>query len=70
MMSCRSLFEQKFFRLHVTTSLHAIEVHATGQIGGVELDFVIAGVDVGVDELGDLLAEGIIDCERNVRSMR
>jgi len=59
-------YEQKLLRLHVTPGLDPIEVHATSEIGGVELDFVVARVDVGVHELIDLLAECIVNCERNV----
>ena len=66
MMSCRSLFEQKFLRLYETSRLDSVKVHATGEIVGVELDFVIAGVDFAVDKLGDLLAEGVEDCQRDV----
>jgi len=66
MMSCRSLQNTERFRLHETSSLHSIEVHSTGEIVGVELDFVIAGVDFAVDKLSDLLAEGVEDCQRDV----
>jgi len=69
-MSCRSLFEQKLLRLHVTPSLDSVEVHSACQFARVELDVVVAGVDVSVDELCDLLAEGVEDGERYMRSMR
>ena len=62
--------KQKLLRLHVTASLHPIEVYAACQIGGVELDFVVAGVDVGVDKLGYLLAECVEYGKRDVRAMR
>ena len=37
--------DQEPFRLHETAGLDSVEVHATGKIGGVELNLVVAGVD-------------------------
>jgi hypothetical protein len=48
--------------------LDSVKVHATGEIDGVELDRVVAGVNVAVDELGDLLAEGVVHLEHTVLS--
>ena len=53
--------EQKLLRLHERSGLEAIEVDAAGEIRGVELDFVIASVDVIVHEFGDPLTEGVVD---------
>ena len=56
--------EQKLLRLHVASSLHAIEIYSAREIAGVELDFVVAGVDVAVNQLSDVLAEGVENSER------
>ena len=64
------MHEHKLIRLHETAGIQPIEIDATGQIVGVKLHFVEAGVDVGVDELCDFLAESVEDRESNVRSMR
>ena len=48
MIGANSLQNTERFRLHVTASLNSVKVHATGEIGGVELDFVVAGVDVAI----------------------
>lgn len=47
------------FRLHVTPRLDSVEIDTAGEIGGVELRLVVTGVDVSIDQLGDLLAEGV-----------
>jgi len=62
--------EHQAFRLYKTPSLDTIEVHATGKIGGVELDFVVAGVDVAVHHDCHLLPERVEDCKRYVGTER
>ena len=49
--------------------MEAIEVDAAGEIAGVELDGVIACIDVAVHELGDSLAEGVVDRQEDVRAL-
>ena len=53
--------KQKLFRLHVASSLHAIEIYSAREIAGVELDFMIAGVDVAINQLCFLLTERVED---------
>ena len=66
-MSCHGLLDKtETLRLHVTPSLHSVEVHTARQVARVELHLMIAGGDVGVDELGDLLAEGVVDSQSDV----
>jgi len=60
--------QKELARLHEAAGLDPIEVHAAGKVRGVELDRVVAGVNVAVDELGDLLAEGVVHLEHTVLS--
>ena len=48
------LDQNQRFRLHETSSLDSVEVDTGCEVGSVELDFVVASVDVGVDELSFL----------------
>ena len=60
MPDVQDLFQQhQAPRLHIASSLYSVKVHSTSEIGGVELDVVVAGEDVGVDQLCDLLAESV-----------
>jgi hypothetical protein len=43
-----TVHQHELLRLHATAGLDPIEVHATGEIGSVELDLVVAGVEVAV----------------------
>ncbi len=58
----KALFRQQdLSNGHKAIRLQTTEVHARGQIPSVELDFVIAGIDVAVDEFCHLLAECVED---------
>ena len=64
------MHEHKLIRLHETAGIQPIEIDATGQIVGVKLHFVEAGVDVAVDEFRYFLAEGVVNRNRHGRSFR
>jgi hypothetical protein len=57
--------DQMNLRLHVTPSLDSVKVNTGCEIGGVELDVVGAGVDVGVHNLCDLLADSVVKCDEH-----
>ena len=62
--------DNQAFRLHETTSLKMIEVHPTGKIGGVELDLVVAGVDIAIGQFRHSLTEQVGNGDYHVRMMR
>jgi len=62
--------QQELARLHERTGLEAIEVDAAGEAAAVELDFMIAGLDISVHQFGDFLPDGVVDGEKDMTSIR
>lgn len=62
-----SLFQNnEFLCLHPISGSQSIDVHAACQFACIELNGVVAGTDLAVNQGGDLLAEGVEHRQRNV----